>query len=115
MKKIYILSLFLLILCFSSCSTSKTYDINEYRTTMQYHDDFKILQLTDIHLGIETDLKRQLNILNDYINEADPDLIILTGDNFMYACELLGKQLTEHRCHGLSTTTIWAVPAHYCY
>lgn len=34
--------------------------------------------------------------------------------NFMNR-ELLGKQLTEHRCRGLSTTTIWAVPAHYCY
>ena len=93
MKKICILSLFLLILCFSSCSTSKTYDVNDYRTTMQYHDDFKILQLTDIHLGIETDLKRQLNILNDYINETDPDLIILTGDNFMYASKGIVKNL----------------------
>ena len=48
MKKIYILSLLLTILCLASCSKAKDYNVNDYRTTMQFHDDFEILQITDL-------------------------------------------------------------------
>ena len=85
MKKLYILSLLLLIFCLSSCGKTVEYDVNDYRTTMTFHEDFKILQITDIHLGIESDLNKQLNVVKSYITEADPDLVILTGDNFMYS------------------------------
>ena len=61
------------------------YPVKDYRTTMQYYDDFKILQLTDLHLGIETDVGAQLDIVKNSIRNEKPDLIILTGDNFMYA------------------------------
>ena len=93
MKKIYILSLLLMIFTFTSCTKSKEYDVNDYRTTMKFHDDFKILQITDIHLGIESDLKHQLSIVENYITEADPDLVILTGDNFMYGSKGIVKNL----------------------
>ena len=95
MKKVGIISLLLLILCLVSCSSVKSYDVTAYRTTMQYHDDFKILQITDIHLGIESDLEKQLNVVKSYIREANPDLIILTGDNFMYASKRIVKNLVE--------------------
>ena len=62
----------------------KEYAVTEYRTTMQYYDDFKILQIADLHLGIETDVAHQLDILKSTIRREQPDLIILTGDNFMY-------------------------------
>ena len=61
------------------------YPVSEYRTTMKYYDDFKILQLTDLHFGIETDVAHQLEIVKRSIRSEEPDLIILTGDNFMYA------------------------------
>ena len=95
MKKFQIFSLLLLMLCLVSCSTTKSYEVKEYRTTMQFHDDFKILQITDIHLGIESDLEKQLSIVKSYIQEANPDLIILTGDNFMYASKRIVKNLIE--------------------
>lgn len=89
LKKLYaIIIVFLCIFSASGCtpiSENKTYDVNDYRTTMQFYDDFKILQLTDLHLGIESDLKKQLGIVSDVISKEAPDLIILTGDNFMYA------------------------------
>ena len=62
-----------------------SYPVSEYRTTMQYYEDFKILQIADLHLGIETNVGHQLEILKDSIRTEEPDLIILTGDNFMYA------------------------------
>ncbi len=70
-------------------------EVSEYRTTMVFHDDFKILQLTDLHLGIESDLAKQLGIVKKSISEAQPDLIILTGDNFMYANKSIVYSLVE--------------------
>lgn len=61
------------------------YSVDKYRTTMKFYDDFKILQLTDLHLGIESNMALQLEVVKNAINESSPDLIILTGDNFMYA------------------------------
>ena len=71
----------------------KAYSVEDYRTTMQFHDGFKILQLTDLHLGIESDLKKQLNLVVSRITQNDPDLVILTGDNFMYASKAIVRNL----------------------
>ena len=69
------------------------YSVEAYRTTMQYYEDFKILQLTDLHLGIETDLGHQLSVVRDAVRKEKPDLIILTGDNFMYASKGVVRSL----------------------
>ena len=71
----------------------KSYEVGEYRTTMQYYDDFKILQLTDLHFGIETDVGAQLEIVKSRIRAEKPDLIILTGDSFMYASKGIVRTL----------------------
>ncbi len=73
----------------------KSYDVSEYRTTMQYYDDFKILQLADLHFGIETNVEAQLEIVKKNIRTEEPDLIILTGDNFMYASKGIVKTLVS--------------------
>ena len=90
MKKriIVLLALAALLLPLFGCAAAgegKSYPVEEYRTTMQYYDDFKVMQLTDLHFGIETDVALQLRILTSEIREEQPDLIVLTGDNFMYA------------------------------
>lgn len=98
-KRIFSISLVVFLVlslcaCFSSCGKNeKSYDVTEYRTTMQYHEDFKILQIADLHFGIETDIKAQLDLLEKNIDESQPDLIILTGDNFMYASKGVVKSL----------------------
>lgn len=97
MKKIIISLLLAVALVFSLCGClsayrdvpsdvgRNSYAVSEYRTTMEYKEDFKILQLTDLHLGIECDLRDQLELIKKDIRESEPDLIILTGDIFMYA------------------------------
>ena len=70
-----------------------SYPVEAYRTTMQYYDDFKVLQLADLHLGIETDVAHQLDIVKNTIRTEEPDLIILTGDNFMYSTKGVVKAL----------------------
>ena len=73
----------------------RSYAVEEYRTTMQYYDDFKILQIADLHFGIETDIGAQLEILKSNIRKEEPDLIILTGDNFMYATKGIVRALVS--------------------
>ena len=96
MKKTWIAAILLsgLMASLAGCSAYRdvpndvdknAYAVSEYRTTMQYYDDFKILQIADLHLGIETDVAHQLEIVREAVHTEQPDLIILTGDNFMYA------------------------------
>ena len=97
MKKLFAIALIvcLTVLALASCGSGepREYAVNDYRTTMEFHDDFKILQLTDLHFGIESDLALQLGIVKKAISEADPDLIILTGDNFMYSNKSIVERL----------------------
>ena len=84
---------FVSVILFSCKAETKEYGVNEYRTTMEYYDGFKIMQLADLHFGIESDLALQMNVIEKSVIEADPDLIILTGDNFMYGNKAIADQL----------------------
>lgn len=79
--------LFLSSLAFlTSCGiTSKDYSVDDYRLVLPFHDDYKIMQITDIHIGIESNLQREFKFLKSSIKEANPDLIIITGDTFTYS------------------------------
>lgn len=99
MKTQRLLLLLLSVLLFlSGCAAShqtgeQAYPVDAYRTTMQYYDDFKILQIADLHLGVQTDLAHQLRIVSETIRREQPDLIVLTGDNFTYASKPVVKHL----------------------
>ena len=77
------------------CATEKSYAVNDYRTTMSFRDGFKILQLTDLHFGIESDLQKQLDLVVSAVEKENPDLVVLTGDNFMYASKAIVDNLTK--------------------
>ena len=96
-KTLAFISVLLLLFSLTSCSLirEKEYDVTDYRTTMQYYDDFKILQLTDIHLGVESDLELQLNVVRSDIQKEKPDLVVVTGDSFMYASRKIVKKLIK--------------------
>ncbi|MBR2969353.1 MAG: metallophosphoesterase [Clostridia bacterium] len=81
-------------ICFGACADkSKSVEPVKYRTTMQFYDGFKIMQLTDLHFGIETDVAQQLDVIRGYAQKSKPDLIILTGDSFMYATKGMVRSL----------------------
>ena len=90
-----IIPLLLIGLTCASCSFVKTYSINDYRTTMQFHDNFKVMQLTDLHFGVQTDVAKNLRFVSRLIDEADPDLIVVTGDSFMFGSKGLVDNLFE--------------------
>ena len=57
-------------------------------------NNFRILNLTDIHLGQWIN-PEYLNDLTDYVNTLNIDLITLTGDYFSYVIEGYEKSLEE--------------------
>lgn len=83
-KKSLYLSLVPLLLL-TSCG-EKQYPLSDYRLTMEYEDNFKILQWTDIHIGNQSNTNEILDVLRaDFAYANNPDLIVMTGDTFMGA------------------------------
>ena len=83
----------------ASCGQAKGYadHLTDYVYTMKYHDNFNILQLTDIHWNYNTSTMASKKYLDKVIEEthkhivaaqgegAKIDLVELTGDQFMLA------------------------------
>ena len=84
----------LFALSLTSCGT-KTYEVKDYILEMNWKDDFRILQLNDIHLGNKDDLDLQFTYLKSVIDDpnANPDLIVLNGDIFTFANRDTAKRL----------------------
>lgn len=85
-NKIFACILPFLSVCLASCSGSGVHhDAKEYFVDVDYKTDFKILQLTDLHLTMEDDLNYHLKFVDLTIKDANPDFIICTGDIFTFA------------------------------
>ncbi|MFA6830517.1 MAG: metallophosphoesterase [Bacilli bacterium] len=83
-KRLFCFSLVSLLLL-SSCNQSRSYPLADYKKTMPFHVGFKILQLTDLHYSLSTDLNQTNAVVKSEIEASNPDLIVLTGDSFMDA------------------------------
>ena len=98
-KLICVILAAVMLLSFAGCAKTQRYEehLDDYVFTMKYHDDFNILQLTDIHWNVNTSTKASMTYLDkllaqvdDYIKKAQGkdahiDLVELTGDMFMLA------------------------------
>ncbi len=76
-----------LLLALTSCGQRSDHAISEYMMELDISDfdDFKILQLTDIHVANKDDRERQYRFLDKIITKADADMIVITGDMFTFA------------------------------
>lgn len=89
------LSAMLLTSCGQALNWETLVTNGTYEFKMQYHDDFNILQLTDIHWNVNSSTTSSKLYLEKVIKEADAhikatlgagkkiDLVELTGDQFM--------------------------------
>lgn len=83
-KQLLVFPLFSLSLF--SCGDATIYPTNKYQIEMDYHDDFKIMLLTDIHYGVEANIKEQNDQIKRMVdNEKKIDLIVIDGDSFLDA------------------------------
>lgn len=75
------------VLALTSCAggnNALTY-IDYQKRSLDYVQDFRILQLTDIHFGLATNFAEEWPYFDEVISQASPDLIVMTGDMFMNA------------------------------
>lgn len=97
MKKIYILLLLISLISLSGCTLKeKHYDIRNYMTYSEYHENYKIMQITDLHFSSIDNIKEDLAYLDLMIAEAEPDLLIFTGDIFTFASKATIKYVLNH-------------------
>ncbi len=94
-KRILLIILFLLVISLTGCN-KKDYSISDYKLDMEYKENFKIIQLTDLHWGIEMDYEYEIKHLKKMIDNANnPDLIVITGDSFLFANKKMVDKFVE--------------------
>ena len=72
----------------ASCVGTKQYALEDYEVGVKWsnpEEDFRILQLCDIHLSQSDIYERHFKLLGKTIKQANPNLIVLNGDSFTYA------------------------------
>ena len=93
----------LFALALTACG--KTYEVKDYMLELAWKDDYRILQLNDIHIGMKDDQTLQFDYLDKVINDerANADLIVLNGDLFTFADRTTAKRLfswmDEHKIY----------------
>lgn len=99
MKKVYnTLASLLSVLTLASCAGSPealTYEHYKKRD-LDYQENFRVLQMTDIHFGLATNFAEEWVYFDTLIGLAKPDLMILTGDMFMNASVDVVNQLYNY-------------------
>ena len=125
-KKTLLICVPFMSLLLSGCDNVIKYqeNLDKYVYTMNYHDNFNVLQLTDIHWNANSstsDSKRYLDkvlketdahIKNAQGNDAIIDLIEITGDQFMLANTYHVKTFISYfeakaNEYGFKYTVIW--------
>ena len=106
-----------LAMCLTACSSNKVrHDIKEYILETNYSDNYRILQLTDIHLGDKDNYQTHFDFMDLTINEAHPDLIVVTGDLFTFASKTTAKRLFDYLdSKGVNWTVTFGNHDEQCY
>ena len=81
----------IMAICLSACAV-KNYEAKDYVLKMNYSDDFRILQLTDTHVGDKDNMKLHYDFMDLTIKDANPNLIVITGDVFTFASKGTAKE-----------------------
>lgn len=99
----------------SGCAKKK-HNIEEYILETPYKDDFKILQLTDIHMSNKDERDKHYDFIRKTIEACNPDMIISTGDNFTFGTKRVAKELFAFfDSFGIPWTVTWGNHDEQCY
>ena len=89
-------------LLLTGCVGKKTYPASDYmlnlswQTTRDTTEDFRILQLNDIHLSQSDVHEEHFKVIDKTIELGNPDLIVLCGDLFTFADKHVVKKVFNH-------------------
>ena len=96
MKRKALLLLPVTAMCLTGCS-GVHYDIDKYILSVdKTKDSFTILQLTDFHLGEMDNLEYHEKFMDLTIDEAQADMIVVTGDLFTFASKWTAINLFKY-------------------
>ena len=93
-KRLAIPSLALLPLLLVSCTGLSAEDY--MHDIAMEREDFRILQLTDIHWSLSTNIPRQKDYMDILVEHSDPDLIVITGDALFTATKNIATMLYDY-------------------
>ena len=91
MKNKLVLVSSLFAVCLSACSGTKSYKAEDYILQLDYSSNYRILQLTDTHIGDKDNTKLHYDFMDLTIKDANPDFIVITGDVFTFASKGTAK------------------------
>ena len=119
MKKISVL-VPLVAISLTACSLGKHHNISEYildrSLTLNEKGEFKILQLTDIHLGDKDNQDLHFKFMDLTVKDANPDFIVVTGDVFTFAGKATAQRLFGWLdSKGVPWTVTWGNHDEQCY
>ena len=96
MKKAVSAAALLSLLLLASCGPEKgTPKREDYISELSFRDDFKIVQLTDLHWGKATPMEEEKAYLRAIAEREDPDLIVITGDSLLTADAYVASTLYD--------------------
>lgn len=78
----------------SACS-GVAHNISEYFLKTEYVKDYRILQLTDVHLGDKDNLEEHFKFMKLTIDDSKPNLIVVTGDLFTFASKNTARRFLD--------------------
>ena len=95
--KLIIISLILAaLMLLSSCGAAgKSYAPEDYMLEMDFKDNFRILQMGDVHLANKDDRQIQYDFMTQTIEDSKADLIVFTGDIFTFADKAVVKEFCK--------------------
>lgn len=107
-QKLLLFPVLLASLALGSCSLQGNHhEVIDYMSELAYHDGFRIVQFSDLHLSSQRNLEEDYAFLTKLVKdakEAKPiDLIVFTGDLFTFASKLTIE-------HTFEVFDSWEVP-----
>lgn len=102
-------------LCLTSCSGAH-HEIKEYVLSMEYQSNFRILQLTDTHLGDKENTKVHYDFMDLTIKDANANFIVVTGDLFTFASKSTALEFFDYLdSHKTPWTVVFGNHDEQCY
>ena len=81
----------------TACASNVHHEISEYIAgSIEYTGNFRILQLTDVHLGDKDNLDTHFKFMDLTIQEANADMIVVTGDLFTFASKATANKFFDY-------------------
>ena len=102
-------------LALTACSGVR-HNMDEYILKLDYKENYRILQLSDTHIGDKDNTKLHYDFMDLTIKEANPDLIVITGDVFTFASKNTAKEFFKFiDDHGIKWTLTFGNHDEQCY